>query len=365
MNIKRRSSGITSLTNERARLHLRSNSKIYAEDSAYALLDRNRTKNLMPVSIDYGAHTLKFPSLNQGVWLRPAGGEFSDEEYDSEMARLVESRGRYKRLTYDRRDGATRVRWQKHDDPVIQLPINFRPDHAAAFSVLDHNKAHVRRPVSEFGLLLGKCMSDISPYDIEAVVIHPESGNLHYHLVISLIDAEGTLLHARGHAGRHGMKTAGMGLIGALRLDDVGILSEDFSTELKKRLESRYSETEKPYDYLLSEYLDSLVELWVSQNRQRKVGTRTIGEIFDEERLAWISSAKKRLDQKLGRTADRALLEKLLEAVEAQSDAKGYSSMKSPRPASAPPRKAVDLAAVAREVRTALSDQSGLEEPQV
>jgi hypothetical protein len=365
MNIKRRSSGITSLTNQRARLHLRSNSKLYAEDSAYALIDRSRTKNLTPISLNYSNRAHTFPSLGKGVWLRTHGEEFTDEEFDTEMTRLTKSRSRYKRLTYDRRDGATRVRWQKHDDPVIQLPINFRPDHAAAFSVLDNMNAQVKRPVSEFGLLLTKCMSNISPYEMQAVVIHPESGNLHFHIVFSLIDAEGTLLHARGHAGRHGMKTAGMGLIGALRLDDVGLISEEYSAELKRRLESRYSETEKPYDYLLSEYLDSLVELWVSQNRQRKVGIRTIGEIFDSERLTWITAAKKRLDTKLGRTGDRALLEKLLEAVETQSDAKGYHDLKSPRPVGDPPRKAVDLASVAREVRTALSNQSEIDEPRV
>ena len=167
---------------------------------------------------------------------------------------------------------------------------------------------------------MGQCFREMSGYDVQGIAVHPESGNLHCHIIFSVVSADGTLLHARGQRGRHGMRSAGMGLIGSLRLAEQGILPADYVQQLQGYLESRYTPHSQPYDYLLSEQLDAAVECWVLQEERRGVGGQSLGEIFAEERETWCETVKKRLDEKLVPKNDQrdALLRELLEAIEVE-----------------------------------------------
>ena len=184
------------------------------------------------------------------------------------------------------------------------------------------------------------------------------------------MSADGTLLHARGQRGRHGMRSAGMGLIGALRLAEQGILPDDYVQQLHGYLESRYTPNSQPYDYLLSEQLDAAVECWAMQEEKRGIGELTLGEIFAEDREKWCETVQKRLDEKFGPKNNQsdALLRELLEAIEVEEKSAGKVKSQPTANAYSPrvtPPAGSTLSEVLAKIRKHLANETKPLAPQV
>lgn len=298
MKPNRKSSGMTSLRNKRAREHLRSNSKTYREDAAYALIERKRVEHIESISIEYGNESLKFPSLDNGLCIDATGSVISGDGFEKLIEKRWDERSYYLTQDYDARRKKFYPKRRPHKEPIQQIPIKFRPDHARAFSRLDQARHTAnKKTLVDLSLKIAKRFAQSTGYELCAVCLHPESGNLHFHILFAVVSHDHKLLHARHQPGRHGMRTAGMGLIGNLRTCRLTESGSDFRKQSIAQLKERYKSGSTPHDWRMSRILDKSVDDFIRNNNHIALSTsETIGRVFAKEYEKWKSVVLQRVD---------------------------------------------------------------------
>jgi hypothetical protein len=242
---------------ERAVAHLDPTSITHARDRLRMLEERHKLAGAI-VATSSPTEPMKYPSLQGGVLLAANGCELASDMHSELLTRIRDERGSY--YTRQRRPDGREYNRKRKTQGLKQLAISFRPDHALAFSRLDHAGYSIRDVVIEFAKMLGVEFARLTSYEYVAAQVHPEEGSLHAHIAYATVDESRALLHPTGGKGRKGLRLAGPSVIGTLRLVDGGIWPDSDGDLARSWLAARRDGGEEPVDYALSQYIDGLAE---------------------------------------------------------------------------------------------------------
>ena len=272
----------------RAIEHLDSTIETHRRDQEQAKKARALKKELVVVDASGRKETeepLKFPSLNSGVLLSRTGDEITPDIHRELLKAMQSDRGYY-RMTQTRADGRTYSRKRK-TKALRQVAITFRPDYARTFSELESTGMSTRRTILRYAKEASQEFERDTGLEVVAVQMHPEEGNLHFHITYTAVNDKHELLHDSGGAGRKGLKMLGPASIATLRLVDLGFWPEEDAALAKFYLKDRNKSGREPIDWVLSGILDGLCEKTITDAAAKKAVVketyaRVLGEYSDE-----------------------------------------------------------------------------------
>lgn len=234
-----------------------------------SLTDHIRTKmvaeferNLVVTAPDLLNRSYQYTSLKDGDAYKPDGSKYREGEFKPDMLRQSEARNGYNSDTLDR-NGKRRLRWRDVPYPLDVDPITLNPMHDLQLKRLDRAGYDCRPLFERICLKAAKHWNECDPNaEVVAYCLHPNSEKAHQHMITSTVTIDSRQMNDNPHLGNNRTARAGVGLIGMVRLYDMGLEDSKETEEfidrcLSKRIESSQN---LPPDYLVSLYVDRIVE---------------------------------------------------------------------------------------------------------
>lgn len=259
---------ITALIDTRSIQHLDPTSPVHEQDRKRAREYRESLNRLQLLLVDIPEEH-RYRSVAGGFRLDANGNEETSVAYNLRMEKL-KKRTHYK-APERKKDGSTYMRPRRASDPIRQMPVTFRPDHALAFGRLDHQGMNIKYDLVRLIRHVGQSFQKETGYELQGMLLHPREGALHLHITYATVTESGRLLHGGGKAGNPNPRVLHHGFIGSLRLGDAGWISDGRVTRAnQKRIERRRNGKDAP-DWAMSELLDALIEYWVAEKATPEV----------------------------------------------------------------------------------------------
>lgn len=264
--------------------HLDPNSQLHSEHVSWSLISRIKKLSrrvLNGEGIFAQRHTFK--SLGKGFSISRDGRILDGEQHEAIRTKVTSERGRYK-STVQRPGGAVKERFRR-TDPLRSLPVTTRPDQHNALVKLDgleDQRSWIRMMFIELGIELIKTFELITPYEVIGVPIHADESVLHFHLDYSTVNENLELLHSNRRRGRNGPPTMGPLNLGALRLQEAGLVSEgEYPTARADYNRIMKRSGEEPVDWVLAKTVDAFWETKAEINP-------TLKKLLEDERAVYI-----------------------------------------------------------------------------
>lgn len=267
--IKKTDTQIGNLDTDRSVAHIDSRDPQHGEDQKKARKDREEALNWMESNSDAFLEGRAFPSLGLGTVLDIDGKELSRKELKKLVQKVKKERNFYWQDATKKGKPYRRKWYLKYNkkgarSPIKQCSVSYKPDFSFALSDCDNSDLPISDLVKGQSLKVAKEFQKETGYDPIAVCLHPKEGNLHFHIIFSHIDTENNKLHRSRGKGNPRLRRASSSIVGMSRMVDEGIpINSGQKTKYEAIRADRVREGREPYDLVLSQYLDGLVNLWV------------------------------------------------------------------------------------------------------